>query len=181
MNSFISMEFPVGDNGPHPPKSYTPRCVPVKCVLAATMSPSAIRRSTWYSKSGKAVSQAESACLHFSRLVFFSSLSDMPGATISSITARLPLFQSSSKYLRITALFCSADITRPFVRMEVVLVWRRSSHDLSTIHRWTPRCKGHQSRCIWEVCSRSWCAAPEQPGHGNIPGQITEHVDDGQQ
>src|SRR5205823_8896844 len=82
------------------------------------MSPSAIRRSTWYSKSGKAVSQAESACLHFSRLVFFSSLSDMPGAIHSSITARLPLFQSSSKYLRKTALFCSADMTRPIHRIE---------------------------------------------------------------
>src|SRR6266566_2204646 len=92
------------------------------------MSPSAIRRSTWYSKSGKAVSQAESACLHFSRLVFFSSLSDMPGATISSITARFPLFQSSSKYLRIAVLFCSADMAHPFVRMHSVICSRPNLH-----------------------------------------------------
>src|SRR3989442_4566078 len=26
----LSMEFPVGGHGPHPPKSYTPRCVSVK-------------------------------------------------------------------------------------------------------------------------------------------------------
>src|SRR6266516_3401869 len=78
------------------------------------MSPSPMRRSTWYRKSGRAVSQADRASLHRSRVTCLSSFDDISGATSSLMSARFPLFQSSSKYLRKTALFCSADMAHPF-------------------------------------------------------------------
>src|SRR5947208_3449707 len=204
MNSFMSMEFPVGGHGPHPPKSYTPRCVPVKWVLAATMSPSAIKMSTWYRKSGRAVSQADSASLHRSRVMSLSWFNDMPGAIHSSITARLPLFQSSSKYLRNTTLFCSADIGHPFVRAGLprhraaklrergtnasckgygtfAFTAELTDHPGPVSVGGTPRWKRHQSRRIQEVLSRPWCSAPEQPCHLDVPDQKGKDVRDGQE
>src|SRR6266550_7703601 len=104
------MDFPVGGHGAAFRWWKTPRCVAVKWVLAATVSPSATSSSTWYRKSGKAVSHAVTATLHDS-WVSCPQVCKISGPMHSSMNVKSPLFHSSSKYLRTIALFSSADMT----------------------------------------------------------------------